>query len=386
MHRYVALYVSTVILVAGCGGATRKGSVSFSDAAVSFARSTPVPSREITSVSDCAATAECQRLCEAGQLQACTPWGDMLHGKEPARAEALWLAACQRRDASACVRMMALTAAKPRIADAYARHACAYGAADICELLGMILMLRGLGSKDGQGTALLRDAAEVFEMGCGFEHWQSCRWAVHMRVRKELAGEPSRLGRLPERAFTLATRACEATDTEACLFLGVILEALGNLENTKEHYARSCRALIETTPTLSYADAMKSRICLRASELAVAPPPESIVRTEPSEAPHMTAVVYEARRLAGPRKVMPSAPVRIAMQRLGLSRFHATLKLCLSSSGLVANLRILESSEFSSYDLELLETLRTWRYSPYMIDGKASPVCTLIEIVYTQRN
>jgi hypothetical protein len=58
MNRYVVLYVSTVFLVAGCGGATRKGTMASSDAALSFAMSTPVPSREIVSKSECAATAE----------------------------------------------------------------------------------------------------------------------------------------------------------------------------------------------------------------------------------------------------------------------------------------------------------------------------------------
>jgi TonB family protein len=397
MNRYVVLYVSTVFLIAGCGGATRKGTMASSDAALSFAMSTPVPSREIASVSECAATAECQRACEAGHIRACTRWGDMLHGAEPGRAEALWLDACQRRDGIACVRMMALAASEPRIADAYARHACAYGAVNACELLGSIVMLRGLDRENEQRTALLRDAAGIFEMACGFDQWQSCLSAGHTYAHKELASQPSLLSRLVARAFELAGGACEARDIDACLFRGLMLEKLDKLDSAKEHYARGCRIYLEAASTMPYADAVRGQPCRRASELAVAPPAESIERTESSDLriertessdlPHVVReIAIEARRISGKRTVMPSAPVRVTMQRLGRSRLDAVVLMCLSSSGLVDILRIVESSEFASYDRQLLETMRTWRYSPYVLDGTAKRVCTRITFVYKQRN
>jgi TonB family protein len=390
MHRYVVLYVSAVFMVAGCGGVTRKGSVAFSDAAVSFARRKPALSHEIASVSECAATAECQRTCEAGHIQACTSWGDMLYTEEPASAEVLWLDACRRRDGLACVRMMALAASEPRIADAYARHACAYGAVNACEFLGSILMLRGLDSENEQRAALLRDAAGVFEMGCGFDQWQSCLSAGHTYAHKELASPPSLLSRLVARTFELAAGACEARDIDACLFRGLVLEKLGKVDSAREHYARGCRIYLEAASTMPYADAVRGRPCRRASELAVVPPAESIERTESSDLPHVARIVagiaIEARRISGKRAIMPSAPVRATMQRLERSGFDAVVVMCLSSSGLVDILRIVESSEFASYDRQLLETMRTWRYSPYVIDGKASRVCTMITFVYKQRN
>jgi hypothetical protein len=74
------------------------------------------------------------------------------------------------------------------------------------------------------------------------------------------------------------------------------------------------------------------------------------------------------------------------MQRQEHSLIGAHMKLCLSSSGLVENLRFNGASGFPSYDLKLLETILTWRYRPFMIDGKASPVCTLLTFTYLQIN
>jgi hypothetical protein len=382
MHRYVALYVSMVFLAANCGSATRKATKAISDNSVPFAKSTPLPSREIASVSECAEPSECQRACEDREIQACTSWGDMLFVKEPARAEALWRDACQRRDGIACVRMMALAAAEPHMADAYARHACAYGAVNACELLGSLLMLRGLSSENEQRTALLRDAAGVFEMGCGFEHWQSCLRAGDAYQQKELAGPLSLLDRLVTRAFELATSACEDEDVDACLFRGLVFEVRKEHENATASYARACRVYLEAVSHMPYADAVQKHPCRHASELAVVPPPESLERTNSPGSLH----AIEARRISGKPRIIPPKLVRTAMARSGRSRIDADVRMCLSLSGLVVSLRIVRSSEFASYDLKLLENMRTWRYSPFLIDGKPSPVCTAITFVYTQRN
>jgi TonB family protein len=384
MHRYAWLHVSAILLITGCGGAAGSGTLAFSDVAVSFARSTPVPAREVASESECVTAAECQRACEAGQLQSCTRWGDLLHAEEPARAEAAWLDACRRRDGIACVRMMALAASEPRTADAYARHACAYGAVSACELLGAILMLRGAGGKDEQQAAFLRDAAEVFEIGCGFGHWRSCLWAGDLYEQKELGGESSHREQLIARSFELATSACENGNPDACLFRGEILDQLGAIEDAKASYARSCRLFLESAVNISYAHAMRDLLCHRASELGVAPPPGSIDRTEPPGLRHVSQAVVEARRISGTGMIFPSTAVRLQMQRRGVRRIGAVVNFCLSPSGLVQSLHFKGASGFPVYDLALLETMRTWRYSPYMVDGKASPVCTEVTFVYDQ--
>jgi hypothetical protein len=204
--------------------------------------------------------------------------------------------------------MMALAAAEPRLADAYARHACAYGAADACGLLGTILLLRGLSSASGQRAALLRDGAEVYEMACGFEHWQSCLWAGQVYEHEVFAGQASRRGPLFARAFELATHACLARDYDACLFRGQMLEKIGELDDARESYTRGCRVFIEAAPSMPYMDAIREPPCRRASELAVVPSPESIVRTESPGLRHESQVAVEAHRITGRIAIQPPCP------------------------------------------------------------------------------
>ncbi|WP_045118679.1 hypothetical protein [Haliangium ochraceum] len=98
----------------------------------------PVSASEIAPPSECADAGACQLECESGGSNACSRWGDWLYPTEPARAEALWRTACERRDDLGCLRMMALSASSPREADSYARQACSYGAVPGCELLGSL--------------------------------------------------------------------------------------------------------------------------------------------------------------------------------------------------------------------------------------------------------
>lgn len=114
------------------------------------------------------------------------------------------------------------------------------------------------------------------------------------------------------------------------------------------------------------------------------PPAESIEPAESPDVSYESGQVIEARRISGSRAIMPSAAVRIAMKELGRSILEARVTLCLSSSGLVQRLRIAKSSEAASYDLSLLETMRMWRYSPYVLDGEPLPVCTVITFLYKQ--
>jgi hypothetical protein len=43
----------------------------------------------------------------------------------------------------------------------------------------------------------------------------------------------------------------------------------------------------------------------------------------------------------------------------------------------------IKSTGFPAYDTKLQRGIRTWRYRPYMLDGKAVPVCSAVVFVYT---
>ena len=63
-----------------------------------------------------------------------------------------------------------------------------------------------------------------------------------------------------------------------------------------------------------------------------------------------------------------------------------TFKLCLSADGNVAAVNQIKSTGFGQYDAKILSTIRTqWKYRPYVVNGKAVPVCTAVTFIYSQK-
>ena len=47
---------------------------------------------------------------------------------------------------------------------------------------------------------------------------------------------------------------------------------------------------------------------------------------------------------------------------------------------------MLKSTGFPAYDNKILSKMRgEWRYKPYMVNGKAVPVCTAVTFIYSQK-
>jgi hypothetical protein len=46
----------------------------------------------------------------------------------------------------------------------------------------------------------------------------------------------------------------------------------------------------------------------------------------------------------------------------------------------------LRSSGFAAYDEKIQATIRRdWRYRPFLVNGKATPVCTAFRFIYSQK-
>jgi hypothetical protein len=46
----------------------------------------------------------------------------------------------------------------------------------------------------------------------------------------------------------------------------------------------------------------------------------------------------------------------------------------------------LKTTGFPSYDNKIVSTIRgEWRYRPFMVNGKATPVCTAVTFIYSQK-
>lgn len=93
----------------------------------------------------------------------------------------------------------------------------------------------------------------------------------------------------------------------------------------------------------------------------------------------------EAQRIVGkPMDVVADLETRKAMQRSRTRKVTGMVELCLDETGTPASVKPLYSTCFPTYDAHLLTIIRAWRYSPFLTDGVASPICTRVEVLYRQ--
>jgi TonB family protein len=93
----------------------------------------------------------------------------------------------------------------------------------------------------------------------------------------------------------------------------------------------------------------------------------------------------EAKRIAGDKNVVPPDIVKIQMVQHQRTKLVASVKLCIDATGVPERLTMLRSSGYRDYDRVVREAMSWWRYTPFLIDGVAAPVCTAVTFVYGQR-
>jgi serine/threonine protein kinase len=94
----------------------------------------------------------------------------------------------------------------------------------------------------------------------------------------------------------------------------------------------------------------------------------------------------EANRIGGDKTIIPDAVTQDAITRAGVESVVSTYKLCVAADGEVSLITQMRSTGFAAYDDKIRSTIRaTWRYRPYLVDGRATPVCTALRFVYSQR-
>jgi protein TonB len=116
-----------------------------------------------------------------------------------------------------------------------------------------------------------------------------------------------------------------------------------------------------------------------------APPPPP---PPPPPAPpqNVAPTALEASRIAGEKNILPNDVTKTEIQRSGKDRLIGSFKICISAEGSVLSVNMLKSTGFSAYDQTILSTMKgTWRYKPFMVNGKAVPVCTAVTFIYSQK-
>ena len=100
----------------------------------------------------------------------------------------------------------------------------------------------------------------------------------------------------------------------------------------------------------------------------------------------MPPTALEASRIAGEKNIIPDDNTKIEIQRSGKEKIVGSFKLCINTEGSINSVSQLKSSGFSQYDAKIIATIRgEWRYKPFMVNGKAAPVCTAVTFIYSQK-
>jgi protein TonB len=117
-----------------------------------------------------------------------------------------------------------------------------------------------------------------------------------------------------------------------------------------------------------------------------APPPPPPPPPPPMPPQNVPPTLLEGSRIAGDKMIKPDDVTKTEIGRSGKDKIIGSFKICLSNAGTVSNVTQLKSTGFPAYDNKILTKMRTeWRYKPYMVNGKAVPVCTAVTFIYTQK-
>jgi hypothetical protein len=117
------------------------------------------------------------------------------------------------------------------------------------------------------------------------------------------------------------------------------------------------------------------------------PTPQAPPPMPPPAVPQVVApAALDAYRIAGERTIVPDAVTMDAISRAGADTVVSTYKLCVTAEGNINVLTQMRSSNFPAYDEKIRNTIRRdWRYRPFLLNGKPTPVCTALRFIYSQR-
>ena len=103
------------------------------------------------------------------------------------------------------------------------------------------------------------------------------------------------------------------------------------------------------------------------------------------EPPVLPPHVAKGLRLSGNEQIYPPEMTRVEMLHQGKDVVQATIQVCVSRDGDVDSVRLIKKTGFKAYDDVLAREIREWRYKPYLVDGKKSPMCTVAVVIYRMK-
>jgi hypothetical protein len=116
---------------------------------------------------------------------------------------------------------------------------------------------------------------------------------------------------------------------------------------------------------------------------AVPPPPAAAA---PAASQVVTPAALDANRVSGEKRIVPDEVTMDAIGRSGQDTLVSSYKVCVTAEGSINSVIQLRSSGFAAYDEKIQATIRKdWRYRPFLVNGKATPVCTAFRFIYSQK-
>jgi serine/threonine-protein kinase len=124
-----------------------------------------------------------------------------------------------------------------------------------------------------------------------------------------------------------------------------------------------------------------------------APPPPVVAAVQPAVATPAMAVpqviaptALDANRISGEKSIIPDDATQGAISRAGTDKVISSYKLCIAADGAISAVTLLKSTGYPAYDDKIQATIRRgWRFRPFLINGKPTPVCTAIRFLYSQK-
>jgi len=118
----------------------------------------------------------------------------------------------------------------------------------------------------------------------------------------------------------------------------------------------------------------------------VAAPPPPPPPPPPAPPQNVAPTALEASRVSGEKLISPDDVTKTEISRSGKDRLVGSYKLCITSEGNINTVSQLKSTGFPAYDNKIQNTIRgEWRYRPFMVNGKATAVCTAVTFIYSQK-
>lgn len=116
------------------------------------------------------------------------------------------------------------------------------------------------------------------------------------------------------------------------------------------------------------------------------PPPPPVCPGDPRCPPVvLKPTVFAALRQRGKIHIHPPSAVQHQMVRDDMRETSAAVRICLTTSGSIASAAILRSTKYADYDAEILREVRQWQYSPYTVNGKPVPACSMVHFQYSMK-